>query len=55
MVTAFGLIRAGERGRENPPPKAQPAPGNAQANGPLRVTGPLESRPAMLGVAAPTE
>ncbi len=36
-----------------PPPKAQPAPGNAQAPKTARRHGPLESRPASL--AAPTE
>jgi hypothetical protein len=36
-----------------PPPKAQPAPGNAQAPRTARRHEPLESRPA--ATAAPTE
>ena len=50
---------AGESGtspdiRRRPPPKAQPTLGNAQAKGPRRDQGPLESRRAS-APAAPTE
>ena len=57
-----GGVRITPGGRERPwgaampfipPPKAQPAPGNAQASKTVQAYGPLESRPAEQ--AAPTE
>ncbi len=52
MLTPLDHSRAGESGA-TPPPKAQPAPGNAQAEGPRPGDGPLESRRTV--TAAPKE
>jgi hypothetical protein len=62
MFRHTSTVRISPGGRERPwgdavpfvpPPKAQPAPGNAQASRTARTHEPLESRPARL--AAPTE